>query len=312
MANIAEVLSRATSAAPARSSFRSKPISYDGKADYNLFQAQFRMIATTEEWSHERQGRELARCLTDEALEVFLRLPVSQHADFQALDAALSASFGKAYNRREHARRLHDARQLATQTLREYARFIEQQGLLAYKEYPDHIRQEHLIDAFVHGLHDPFVRALLQRENFTTLYEALEAAERTAPLDSSKRVRVVDAVAPAPQPPSSPPSDPMAVLLAKVTALEERLQRPPPTTDQPDVPAKFSKTADGQTASQRKREGVCHNCGIKGHYKFECRQKPRGSVSCSRCGQQGHFSRQCRQCTPNSVQSSVSTSGSGN
>lgn len=309
MADIAEVFRRATSAAAApapatRSSFRSKPISYDGKTDYNLFQAQFRMIARTEEWSDERQGRELARCLTDDALEVFLRLPESQHADFQSVDTALSASFGKAYNRREHARRLHDTRQLATQTLREYARSIEQQGLLAYKDYPDHIRQEHLIDAFVHGLQDPFVRALLQRENFSTLYDALEAAERTVPLDTAKRVRVVDVDAAA----AAPSPDPMAVLLAKVTALEERLQQQPQqqsTSDQRDVPAKFSKTADGQTAAQRRRDGVCHNCGIRGHFKFECRQRPRATVTCSRCGQHGHFPRQCRQ-------PSASSSGSGN
>lgn len=293
MADIAEVMRRATSSTASRSSFRPKPISYNGKTDYNLFQAQFRMIARTEDWSDERKGRELARCLTDDALEVFLRLPESSHADFTALDSALSTSFGRAYNRREHARRLHEARQLATQSLREFARSIEQQGLLAYKEYPEHIRQEHMIDAFVHGLHDPFVRALLQREDFATLYEALEAAERTVPPDSTKRARATNVDVAAVQPHTSVPG--IDALLAKIDSLEKRLQQQTAsdqTSDRP--PIKYRKTAEGQTASRR--DGVvCYNCGMKNHYKSECRQRPKEGVTCSKCNQVGHYNRLCRQ-----------------
>lgn len=228
----------------------------------------------------------LARSLTDEAREVFLQLPETLRTDLTSLDSCLLTSFGRCYNRREHARRLHDARQLATQSLREFARNIEQEATLAYREYPENIRQEHMVDAFVQGLHDPFARALLQREDFPTLCDALAAAERTSPPGPSKRVRVAQVEQP---PAASAESSVLNVLLAKIASLEKRLQHR--ADESPS--SKSCKTADGQTA--RRRDLVCFNCGIRGHFKAECRQRPKLHITCSKCNQKGHYHRLCKQ-----------------
>lgn len=149
-------------------------------------------------------------------------------------------------------------------------------------------------DAFIHGLHDPFVRALLQREDFSTLRHALEAAERTVSPDKRVRSAHVD----------QPVDSTLSVLLAKMESLEHQLR----LHSARDDGAKSRKTAEDQTASSAR---VCYNCGIKGHIKAVCRQRPKEFITCTRCNQKGHYNRLCRAPASSAPQSasvaSVST-----
>ena len=51
--------------------------------------------------------------------------------------------------------------------------------------------------------------------------------------------------------------------------------------------------ASSEEKERRKKEGLCYECGAKGHLAKDCPKRQK--LRCSHCGKQGHTAAQCRQ-----------------
>ena len=79
-----------------------KPPSFDGKSQWELYIAQFELVAGMKQWNYEQKGNYLATSLKGSALSLLENLPSDTRQDYKKLVAALESRFGSAHQQELH------------------------------------------------------------------------------------------------------------------------------------------------------------------------------------------------------------------
>ena len=149
---------------------------YDGKANWEAFQAQFELLAKAGRWSAEEKALQLAMCLTGDALTSLLLLNPDDRSDHDALVGALKRRFGLCSAASLLRSELCSRKRRPGEPLRELANDIEGLVHRTYTHMPPVIQSELARDYFLQGLLPADLRTQTLLAHPKSLQEALELA----------------------------------------------------------------------------------------------------------------------------------------
>lgn len=149
---------------------------FSGKTPWEVFIAQFELLAVAAGWSEEHKALQLALCLCEDAAACLLLLTEEQRGDYNALVGALQRRFGQ-YNQPVLLRsEFHNRRRLPGEPLRILAHEIECLCRRAYDSMPPSVQAELARDQFLQALSPKELRMQTQLARPATLSAALELA----------------------------------------------------------------------------------------------------------------------------------------
>ncbi|CAI5661042.1 unnamed protein product [Oreochromis niloticus] len=149
---------------------------FSGKTPWEVFIAQFELLAVAAGWSEEHKALQLALCLCEDAAACLLLLTEEQRGDYNALVGALQRRFGQ-YNKPVLLRsEFHNRRRLPGEPLRILAHEVECLCRRAYDSMPPSVQAELARDQFLQALSPKELRMQTQLARPATLSAALELA----------------------------------------------------------------------------------------------------------------------------------------
>ena len=268
------------------------PPLFDGDANHNIldYLLQFQITAEYNRWSLRETGRRLAGSLRKDACEVLSILGRKRAQNYHALVKALMKRFcpsgleskfaielmSKKYNKRK-------------ESLPQFAQSLQK---LAKRAYPDsHISQRQLCDIFARALpRDMRKQIQLMRprtlEDSVVIALTCEAIDDASDLDKPRKPKVETANAV--QEPQSEPkvkkgkrsrkgrkkssSDTEgSVATVALTNDSQVMQMLKTMNDKFDQQAAEIEALKKRLQRKPRSEVTCHTCGVKGHYKWECK-----------------------------------------
>ncbi|KAG7496361.1 hypothetical protein JOB18_017623 [Solea senegalensis] len=149
---------------------------FNGKTAWEVFIAQFELLADAVGWTDEHRALQLALCLTEDAASCLLLLSREERGDYGALVGALQRRFGQ-YGQPVLLRsEFHNRRRRPGEPLRILASDIEYMCKRAYETMPPAVQRELARDQFLQALSPKELRVHTLLARPTTLNEALELA----------------------------------------------------------------------------------------------------------------------------------------
>ena len=172
-------------------STQSKPLiqTYDGTQDYNVYRAQFNVIAQNQNWTDMQKRDELIPKLTGKAAQVLARL-VENHdvITYQILDEALVKGCSVRKSQHQKEAEFYTAKQKSDQSEEDFARQVEILGRECFPELSEERIQSQLFKVFVKGLQNTELQAGLKFTPVATLDAALPVSYTHLTLPTNREV----------------------------------------------------------------------------------------------------------------------------
>lgn len=171
---------------PAQTPFLFTPVNapkfvhyYDGTSDWDTFLALFEVNAASAGWSDREASLALVNALKGRALAEIRELPPTAilEGDYPLIRELLSKSFTAGNNSRTAKHQLMARRQLAGESLHEFAQAV---GALAHAAFPNDraYAQQEAADVFCAGLADRALARQMCMDDYPTLAAAEARAQR--------------------------------------------------------------------------------------------------------------------------------------
>ena len=235
---------------------------FNGKTDWEAYQAQFEMIAEKMQWSPAERAFFLASKLTEDALVCITMLSPEERGDYDALVSALRQRFGADLEQWTLSAQLGGRRRRPKETLNALYGDIKVLSQRAYSNMPPAVRNQLARDRFVEALSPLELRRAVQLAHPSTIEEALKlAVERESVW-------------------ALPAND----------AAESTQQSPAPTTKPEWVEdlAEAVKTLSKQVGQLR--HSPCQQPVVK---QEAVKQPSQGTRACFHCGDTSHLIKDC-------------------
>lgn len=222
---------------------------FNGKTAWEVFIAQFELLADAAGWDAKHRALQLALCLTEDAASCLLLLSRGERGDYGALVGALQRRFGQYGQSALLRSEFHNRRRRPGEPLPVLANDIEYMCKRAYNTMPPAVQVELARDQFLQALNPAELRIHTLLARPTTMNEALELAVEREML--SREVGV--------------PEDPPVVRVVSVPG------------GQAGGPG--GRRESGQAAAlpmgpshtrPRRRTQNCWGCGQPGHLLLQC------------------------------------------
>ncbi|KAK9521452.1 hypothetical protein VZT92_021257 [Zoarces viviparus] len=165
---------------------------YDGKSNWEAFQAQFELLAQASKWSTSVKALQLAMCLTGDALSSLLLLSHDDRRDYDALIGALKRRFGQCSCPSLLRSELCSRQRRPEEPLRELANDIEGLVHCTYAHMPPPIQSELARDYFLQALLPTDLRIQTLLAHPGSLQESLESATEREMLCAGAVGKVVE------------------------------------------------------------------------------------------------------------------------
>ncbi|CAG2223318.1 unnamed protein product [Mytilus edulis] len=151
-----------------------KMSTFDGKADWRPYFAQFCHIAKRCKWSEQQKLDNLIVCLRDKALKFYSSRPVEIKDNFQVLCKKMNDRFGRKDLPHILRRQLQEAKQGSDESLEEFADKVQELATDGYPESPDYFIQIVAVDAFLKGCAEKQAALVAMDKNPSSLDEATQ------------------------------------------------------------------------------------------------------------------------------------------
>jgi len=238
---------------------------FDGKSAWDVYRAQFELLASLNKWSNADEATHLAISLRGAAATVLMNLHPAQRQSYEALSAALESRFGTAHQTELNRMRLKARSRRRDETLAELAEDVERLVHLAYPEATEAMVEVLAKDQFVDALPEEDMRLRIRQNKPVMLRDALRLALELESYQLASRQRPK---------------------LVRETHLEGSLHQQQTTTPGATLPTdvlqqlvqaiqqcgKEPRRGRNSRKSQRPAPSglICWECKEKGHKKREC------------------------------------------
>ena len=155
---------------------RQRAAPFDGKSAWDVYRAQFELLADMNRWSDAEKATHLAISLRGAASTVLTNLHPTQRQNYEALTAALDSRFGTAHQSELNRMRLKARNRRRDETLADLAEDVERLVRLAYPGATEAMVEVLAKDQFVDALPDEDTRLRIRQNKPATLRDALGTA----------------------------------------------------------------------------------------------------------------------------------------
>ncbi|CAH0698868.1 unnamed protein product [Spodoptera exigua] len=163
---------------------------YDGTTSWTAFKLQFETLMEAYGWTQKEAQSALTLALRDQALSVLEAIGASGDLSFSTLLDALEARFGDSHLEHVYRAQLKERTQRANESLQQWSVEIEKLVRRAFRSTPSMIEGT-LLQAFIDGVRDPEVRAVVHLGHHKNMKEALaHALEVEAVRGNSRTLRL--------------------------------------------------------------------------------------------------------------------------
>lgn len=169
--------SEATGDFHAKTGFKLKPDTYDGKVPLREFLSQFSLIAIVNSWDDRTKTIILAANLRGKARIVLENIDNFEELTFAELRSKLELLFGDGNSTQNYYSLFTNRKQKYGEDFASFGAELERLSRLAYPECPFTVRDKIACARFVSALIDGFVRRTLQLEGIASLGLAIERAK---------------------------------------------------------------------------------------------------------------------------------------
>lgn len=159
----------------ARTGFKLKPDTFDGKVPLREFLSQFLLIARANNWDESTKTVALAASLRGKARTVLENLENFDNLSFSEIKSKLELLFGE--GTQNYYSLFTNRKQKFGEDLASFGAELERLSRLAYPECPFAVRDKIACAQFISALSDGFLRRTLQLEGITSLNFAVERAK---------------------------------------------------------------------------------------------------------------------------------------
>ncbi|KAJ8733536.1 hypothetical protein PYW08_001834 [Mythimna loreyi] len=214
---------------------------FDGTSSWTAFKYQFETLMKTNRWDDEQSFAALTLALRGDALLVLENLP-SDGRTLERLMEGLDTRYGDKHLEHVFRAQLRDRTQRPNESLQQWGVEVERLVRRAYMSMTPETVEVNLVQAFIDGLRDTEVRAMVRLGHHQTLKSAMaHALEVEAVRQDSRTHRVREVVV-------SPSVQP--------------------------------RQREGVVSSSAKSRYIptCYGCGEKGHIRTDCPKRKRGCV----------------------------------
>ncbi|XP_053400569.1 uncharacterized protein LOC128557321 [Mercenaria mercenaria] len=246
-----------------------KPPTYDGTSDLSSYLTQFEMTSDLNNWTRDKKALQLAVSLRGNATEILNDIPLHRRRDYDHIVSHLVERFQPQNQRKLHVAKLRARIRKRNESLDDLANDIKKLVRLAYPDLDMNCREEMALEAFAEALNDDQLRRDLIVGGPKTMSEALRLAVESE-LNYTRRSSYSRMVQ----------NEPLDGILRRVDELERRsetqmYQRIAQIENEQGKNETRNNRSDnpGSRIPPRKpRSGVCHRCGLPGHYRSNCPQ----------------------------------------
>ena len=252
-----------------------RPGSYDGRASWDAYHTQFKMLARINGWKEEEKATYLAVSLKGPALTVLNNIPPESLYSYDALVSALETRFGSAHQAELHRVRFKARSRRRDEDLPELAEDIELLARLAYPQTTQSMLDLLAKDQFIDSLPDEDMRLRIRQSRPSSLREALRVAVELDSFQqaSRQRSRPVRGVKMEESPQQTPgiseadkkQSDRPQWVDDLLKAIQGCLEQRGGANPQSRAPGTTGK----------RRSTVCWKCHQSGHIRQDCKQGDR-------------------------------------
>ena len=251
---------------------RVMPDQFNGNGSWPEFISHFEICADLNEWSNRQKAQYLSVSLRGAACQLLRTLTPAKRLNYHELVTALGRRFNPENQTELFRAELRNCQRLASQSLPELAQEVRRLVHLAYPTASQDVMDVLGRDYFIDALDDSDLRWRVYQVKAKSLddavcaaveMEAYKKAERQR-IQPRKSVRQVDLYKY--ENSLSPAANDMSLekiqqQMEQLKEMMEKLKQKP----------NFSQQGSGK---KERKDIECWNCGIKGHYRSECR-KPR-------------------------------------
>lgn len=241
------VLTRVTPAAAANPQKRDlvKVGRYDGNTGWEMYWAQFQLVAKANQWGTNESAVQLAAALDGEARRVLLDLSPMDMADPQNIARAIERQFGDPTSSTTARRQFNERVRRDGEKLGVYAAELRH---LARKAFPEFNEEQQFIlakEAFISGLTPLTLRRQVRLSNPVSWEEALERAQEVEQIFGEGMEPKLE-------------SRPRQPILS-----QPKLSPPPQLNPRPTAAQTNRNSPDLQFQ-------ICWSCGQRGHIQYHC------------------------------------------
>ena len=166
-----------------------RPGSYDGRASWDAYYTQFKMLTCINGWKEEEKATYLAVSLIGPALTVLNNIPPESLYSCDALVSALETRFGSAHQVELYRVRFKAKSRRRDEDLPELAEDIELLAHLAYLQTTQSMLDLLAKDQFIDSLPDEDMRLRIRQSRPSSLREALRVAVEMDSFQQASRQR---------------------------------------------------------------------------------------------------------------------------
>ena len=230
-----------------------RPPTFDGTSNWQDFLVQFEMISAVNKWSEAMKAYELATSLRGVAQGIVTEIDPVRRLDYNYLVMALTARFQPANQANMFKSQMNSYYRKTGQTLPEMGHEIRRITRLAYPTAPTDIRDQLAKDCFIRAINDPKIQlSIFQRDpktiddciRFGLDYEAFVVEQKRYNQKQGLRMQYENDV-----------SDEGDIIGSRLAKMSQQIELMTNTKD------------------DNKKDGTaCFYCGMKGHFKRDCRK----------------------------------------
>lgn len=253
---------------PGPTAERIKVPTFDGERSWAVFEAQFRSIAESCNWSETEKGRRLLSALRGAAADLVQTLPPAEFENYASLSGRLCEHYGSTQRGIVAEAELERRKQKPGESLRDYAAEVQRLCRVAYPTWPEAAIQTMSRKCFLDGISDPELRRAVRLRQVSTMNETLAAALHIECVDqvdppAAKRPRVaaVSQISVADASGAGSSDDGVETVDARRLTSQQATARP------------------SRSRSPRRRAAApdtrCYRCNRYGHFAYECADRHR-------------------------------------
>ncbi|CAG2215489.1 unnamed protein product [Mytilus edulis] len=228
---------------------------YDGLGSWQDYIVHFEMIAEINGWDENTKALELATCLRGSAQAILSDLRPDLRRSYAHLVAALTSRFQPSNQAELYRAQMKGKSRNKDQSLPELAQDIKRVTRLAYPTAPIEVREQLARDCFIDSLNDADLEWAIFQGKPNSIDDSVRMGLEFEAFNSGHRRKFNSRAALRMQ---SSISDDEEGPEIHMNSIIDRL-------------AKIENSQSQQKPSF-KSEATCYFCGIKGHYKRDCRK----------------------------------------